>query len=90
MEVSGQIQDAATLLPEKSPWYPLDRRLGGSQSRSERGGEERNSQLLPGLEPPIIEPVLFLVSLYPHSFMIPSFILPPFFFLIFIFPSFVF
>jgi hypothetical protein len=24
----------------KSPWYPLDRRLGGPQSRSERGGEE--------------------------------------------------
>jgi hypothetical protein len=28
----------------KSPWYPLDRRLGGPQSRSERGAEERNSQ----------------------------------------------
>jgi hypothetical protein len=25
----------------KSPWYPLDMRLGGPQSRSERGGEER-------------------------------------------------
>jgi hypothetical protein len=23
----------------KSPWYPLDRRLGGPQSRSGRGGE---------------------------------------------------
>jgi hypothetical protein len=29
----------------------LDRRLGG------RGGEEKNSQSLPGLEPPIIQPV---------------------------------
>jgi hypothetical protein len=28
----------------KSPWYPLDRRLGGPQSRSGRGGEEKNSQ----------------------------------------------
>jgi hypothetical protein len=27
----------------KSPWYPLDRRLGGPQSRSGRG-EEKNSQ----------------------------------------------
>jgi hypothetical protein len=37
----------------KSPWYPLDRRrLGGPQSRSGRGGEEKNSQPLPGLEPP--------------------------------------
>jgi hypothetical protein len=35
----------------KRPWYPLDRRLGGPQSRSGRGGEEKNSQLLLGLEP---------------------------------------
>jgi hypothetical protein len=39
------------------PWYPLDSRLGGSQSRSGRGGKEKNSQSLPGLEPPIIKPV---------------------------------
>jgi hypothetical protein len=36
----------------KSPWYPLDRRLGGPHSRSRRDGEEKNSQPLPGLEPP--------------------------------------
>jgi hypothetical protein len=35
----------------KSPWYPLDRRLGGPQSRSERGGEEKNSQPPPEIEP---------------------------------------
>jgi hypothetical protein len=35
----------------------LDRRLGGPQSRSGRGGEEKNSQLLPELEPLIIQPV---------------------------------
>jgi hypothetical protein len=39
----------------KSPWYPLNRRLGGLHSRSERGGEEKNPQHLPGLEPPIIQ-----------------------------------
>jgi hypothetical protein len=39
----------------KSSSYPLDRRLGGPQSRSVRGGEEKNSQLLPALEPPIIQ-----------------------------------
>jgi hypothetical protein len=38
----------------KSPWYPLDRRLGEPQSLSGRGGEEKNSQPLPGL--PIIQP----------------------------------
>jgi hypothetical protein len=41
----------------KSPWYPLERRLHGSQSRYGRGGEEKNSHPLPGLEPPIIQPV---------------------------------
>jgi hypothetical protein len=35
----------------KGPWYPLDRKLGGLQSRSERGGEEKNSQPPPGIEP---------------------------------------
>jgi hypothetical protein len=35
----------------KSPWYPLDRRLGGPQSRYEHGGEEKNSQPLLGIEP---------------------------------------
>jgi hypothetical protein len=38
----------------KSPWYSLDRSLGGPQSRSRRGGAEKNSQPLPGFEPPII------------------------------------
>jgi hypothetical protein len=28
----------------KSPWYLLDRKLGETQSRSGRGGEEKNSQ----------------------------------------------
>jgi len=35
----------------KSPWYPLDRRLGGTQSCSGCGGEEKNSQPTPGIEP---------------------------------------
>jgi hypothetical protein len=35
----------------KSPWYPLDRRLGRPQSRSGRGGKEKNSQPLPEIEP---------------------------------------
>jgi hypothetical protein len=36
----------------KSPY-----RLCGPRSRSGRSGEEKNSQLLTGLEPPIIQPV---------------------------------
>jgi hypothetical protein len=37
---------------EKSPWYLLGRRMGGTQSQSERGSEEKNSQPLQGLEHP--------------------------------------
>jgi bacterioferritin-associated ferredoxin len=37
--------------------YPLDRRLGGPQSWSGRGGEEKNTHLPPGLEPSIIQPI---------------------------------
>jgi len=60
--VSGQLHASASLLQGKSPWYPLDRRLGGPQSQSGRDGEEKNSQLLPGLEPPIIQPVAIPLS----------------------------
>jgi hypothetical protein len=40
---------------EKSPWYLLDRRLGGPQSRSGGSGEVKNSQPLSGLKPPIVQ-----------------------------------
>jgi hypothetical protein len=53
MEVSGQLHAPAALPPPpqgKSPWYPLDRRLGEPQSRSGCCGEEENSQHLPGIE----------------------------------------
>jgi hypothetical protein len=35
----------------KSLRYPLDRRLGGPQTSSGSGGEEKNSQPPPGIEP---------------------------------------
>jgi hypothetical protein len=54
MEVSGQIHAPADLAPGKEHRYPL----GGPQSLSGRGGEEKNSQPLPRLEPPIIQPVV--------------------------------
>jgi len=41
----------------KRTWYQLDRRLGELQSRYGHGGEQKNSQPLPGLEHPIIQPV---------------------------------
>jgi hypothetical protein len=53
MEVSGQLPASAGLPQGKNSRYPLNRWLGGPQSRSERGGEEKNSQALPGLQTPI-------------------------------------
>jgi hypothetical protein len=41
----------------KSPWYPLERWLGGAHNQTERGGKDKNSQPLRGLKPPIIWPV---------------------------------
>jgi hypothetical protein len=54
-------------LPGKNPLYPLDRRLGGPHSRSGRGGEEKNSQPPPGIEPenpnrPARSPALYRLS----------------------------
>jgi hypothetical protein len=51
----------------KNPLYPLDRRLGGPQSRSGRGGEEKNSQPPPGIETwnpdrPARSPALYRLS----------------------------
>jgi hypothetical protein len=51
MEVRGQLHAPAALPQGKSPWYPLDRRLCGPQSRAARRGEEKNSQPPPGIEP---------------------------------------
>jgi hypothetical protein len=41
----------APAAPRESLQYVLDRRLGGTQSRSGRGIEEKNSQSPPGVEP---------------------------------------
>jgi hypothetical protein len=56
MEVSGQLHAPAALPQGKSLWYPLDRRLSGLQRRSRNGGEDKNCQPLPGLEPPTTHP----------------------------------
>jgi hypothetical protein len=57
MEVSGRLHAPAALPQGKGCRYPLDERLGGPRSRSGHGGEQKNSQPLSGLEPPIIQPV---------------------------------
>jgi hypothetical protein len=45
-----------SILEEKSPRYPLDRRLGGPQSRSGRCGVDKNTLPLPGIEPWLSSP----------------------------------
>jgi hypothetical protein len=50
MEVNGQFNALAALPREKSRQYPLGRRLGGLQSRSGRGSEEKKSRPPPGIE----------------------------------------
>jgi hypothetical protein len=50
--VSGQRHAPAALYPRgKDPRYPLDRKLGGPQSRSWHGGYRKNPLPLPGIEP---------------------------------------
>jgi hypothetical protein len=69
MEVSGQFHAPAALPPEKESLVPMNRKLGGPQNRSEHGSEERNSQPLPGFEPPIIQPVASAIPVsHPASY----------------------
>jgi hypothetical protein len=42
---------------EKGPQYPLDRRLGGPQSWSGRGGEKKKVSAPAGNRAPLIQPV---------------------------------
>jgi hypothetical protein len=56
----------------KNHWCPLDRRLSGPQNRSGRGGEEKNSQIAPGIEPynpdrPARIPALYQLSYHGSS-----------------------
>jgi hypothetical protein len=53
----------------KSPWYPLERRLGGPQSRSGHdGGEEKNLEPPPGIEPQNTDRPACSKSLYRLSY----------------------
>jgi hypothetical protein len=49
MEVTGKLHASAASPRRKSPWYPLNRRLGRPQSRSESCGVEKNFLPLLGI-----------------------------------------
>jgi hypothetical protein len=48
MVITGLLQIMVALLQGKSSWYPLNRRMGGTQSRSVLFGEKNDLFLLPG------------------------------------------
>jgi hypothetical protein len=56
---------SVALLPEKEPRHPLDMRLGEPQSRSERGGEEKDTLPLPENE------TQWVVSFMPPAALLP-------------------
>jgi hypothetical protein len=56
MEVSGPLHALLLYPPRKSPWYRLDRRLGGPQSQSGHSSEEKNSHPCQDLNLLIIQP----------------------------------
>jgi hypothetical protein len=59
MEVSGQRHASAALYPRwKDPRYPLDRRLGGPQSRVWTQGLQEKSSAALGDRTPIVQPVV--------------------------------
>jgi hypothetical protein len=51
MEVRCQLQGVAILPRQEEPRYPLDRRLGGLQTRPGRCGEEQNLFTVLRIEP---------------------------------------
>jgi hypothetical protein len=66
MEVSGQLHAPAALLPQKIPFYTLDRRLCENQSRSGRGGKEEINQAPKGIEPRLILFISKQKWMYPY------------------------
>jgi hypothetical protein len=56
MELSGWLHAPTAISRRKEPRYPLARRLGGSQSRSGRGADEKESSL-PGIQPGYVKKI---------------------------------
>lgn len=50
MDMSGQLNTLAALHQGKSPWFPLDRRLGELHSQSACGGKKKTPPSLPHWE----------------------------------------
>jgi hypothetical protein len=62
--VSGQLHGSATLPPRKDPQYPLDRMMGGPQSRSGQLGAEKILDPTGTLDPSVVHPVASLCTNY--------------------------
>jgi hypothetical protein len=59
------LQDKAINPWGKGPLYPLDKSLGGPQSRSGRSGIEKSLLLLPGIETPFPGPPASILAAMP-------------------------
>jgi hypothetical protein len=57
MKAYGQLHALAVLPLGKSVLYPLDRRLGGPQSRSRRRGEDSRPYRDSNFDPSVVQPV---------------------------------
>jgi hypothetical protein len=58
MEMSGQLHAPAVLPAGKESLYPLNKRLGGPQSRSGRGGDDKKIPDLTGNRTLVVHPVV--------------------------------
>jgi hypothetical protein len=56
MGMSGHLHASAVLTPTRNPQYPLNRKLGGPQSRFGRFGEEKNLLPRAEFEPRTVQP----------------------------------
>jgi hypothetical protein len=65
--MSGQLHAPVALFPGKEPQYSSDRRLGGSQSRSRRRGENSWPYRDSNSDPSVVQPVASLYIEWPVS-----------------------
>jgi len=57
MEVGNQLYALPALPPEKSPWYPFDRRLGRPQSQCGCGVEDKSTPAPAKSGNPVVRPI---------------------------------
>jgi len=62
--VSSQLQAPPALTQKKEPLVPLEQEAGWAPLSVWTSGEEKNSQLLPGIEPPVTKITAYIQCYY--------------------------